>query len=681
MDFSSSKWIWAKDNTVKRDRVVFRRTFALDKLPKSAVVCVSARDTYSFYVNGRAAALGNFGAASFDIAKFLVKGENVLCFDCLYYGIAANGYEQPNVSSGLIVASPDLSIFSCKEFSAFRPYSQDDGEPKPSGRFYGFDSYTDGSRGELGGVFEPDFGSTLFEAAEEYGSGGELEPGNAFDCVYEGLTKVKRMQKTTDGETCVYTCDIGAEKIFYPVIELTAAGTERIDIKSNRYRAHGAWGDSSVYNGIRGVYICRNGAQRYDSPIAYRGSELIIKAPASVGIKTVDLRVVSYPVNTALEVTCDERIVTLIDKCDNTMRACIDGGILDNSDRDRGSELFALSNFARAAIYMYDDSVLPVLRSVIEKAASGEGVTLKNNTGSPFAEERPVSSLMFVSEFGALASYYKRSGDIGSVSALYGKLAKYLMMWNFAGTKLLPRESNSANVDAGFNVDGKLIETCLYYSAVKFLLSVSEAAANGEYANELNERAKTIAENFDANYYKAGYYSSGELCDERANALAVLTGLAVAHTESVAAVLTSCHNASPAFEGFVIEALGAVGNSAAAKSRLIRRYSDSALSSSPVLGEYFYHKGSACSTLAVSAVSAFVSGVMGIRYAAPQTLEFTVDKGASDCKIQLPAGKGSFKAVVRDDTLIAENSTGSEIQITHGGKTETAVKGKTKINL
>lgn len=45
MDFSESKWIWADDNTVKRDRVIFRRAFTLEKPPKSAIldVCVFDR--------------------------------------------------------------------------------------------------------------------------------------------------------------------------------------------------------------------------------------------------------------------------------------------------------------------------------------------------------------------------------------------------------------------------------------------------------------------------------------------------------------------------------------------------------------------------------------------------------------------------------------------------------------
>ena len=52
MDFSESKWIWADGNTVKRDRVIFRRAFTLDKPPKSAILDVCVFDRANIYVNG-----------------------------------------------------------------------------------------------------------------------------------------------------------------------------------------------------------------------------------------------------------------------------------------------------------------------------------------------------------------------------------------------------------------------------------------------------------------------------------------------------------------------------------------------------------------------------------------------------------------------------------------------------
>ncbi len=681
MDFSSSKWIWVSnehgDNTKKCDRVIFRRTFSLEKVPKSATVFACARDTFSMYVNGKPVALGIRGCAGYDVAKHLAKGDNVLGFECLYYGNEANNYRPP-ATSGFIAACPELQIFSDASFSAYRPYSQDAGEPRPSGRFFGFDSYTDGGRGELGGVFSPEYGSTLFAPATELAAGGELPEAAPVNCEYEGIIKVKKMSKTTEGVTNTFVCDAGGEKIFYPVLELSAMGTEKVEIRSNRYGAPNSWGESGVLNGVRGIYVCRNGVQKYTSPLPLSGSELIIIAPATVTLKTVDLHVVSYPARRVLELSGNPSVKKLIDKCDNTMRACMDGGMLDNSDRDRGCNLFALSNFVRSALCMYDDSVLPLINHAIIKATENEGDVFLDNACSPFENENPVSSLLFCSRLGALAAYYDRTADVELIKRLHGKISGYLQLWEFEEARLVPR-GEVLKTDAGYNVDEELIETCLYYSAAKLLSETAVEAGENDYGEALDGRIKLIEENFTQQYYKGGYFSSGQVCDERANALAVLCGLAGENAKNVKDALRSCRNASPAFEGFVLEALGLLGESEEAEKRMLSRYADFIDSDSPALPEYFFYAGSACSTLSVSPVSAYVSGVMGLRYTGAQKIEFAVPARADEWKIEIPAGDGVIKALCKKDAVTLENSAGFDIIAVRGKTSVTAGKGKTKL--
>ncbi|WP_251614512.1 hypothetical protein [Pumilibacter muris] len=683
MDFSSSKWIWVSnetgDNTKKCDRVIFRRAFSLEKVPKSATVFACARDTFSIYVNGKPVALGIRGCAGYDVAKYLVKGDNVLGFECLYYGIEANNYCPPE-TSGFIAACPELQIYSDASFSACRPYSQDAGEPRPSGRFFGFDSYTDGSRGELGGVFSSEYGSTLFAPATEFEQGGEIEGSAPINCEYDGVIKVKKMSKTTEGVTNTYVCDAGGEKIFVPVLELSAMGTEKVEIRSNRYCTPDAWGKSGSCNGVRGIYVCRNGVQKYTSPFPLSGSELIIIAPATVNVKTVDLHVSSYPARRVLELSGNASVKKLIDKCDNTMRACMDGGILNNSDRDRGCDLFALSNFVRSAIFMYDDSVLPLIKHAIQVATENDGDMLVNNALSPLACENPVSSLMFCSRLGALASYYYRTADIELVKNLHGKIGGYLQLWEFEETRLVPR-GKEFGADAGYNTDCELIETCLYYSAAKFLLETAADAGADDYVETLESRIKLIEENFCEQYYKGGYFSSGEVCDERANALAVLCGLAGENAKNAKDALRSCENASPAFEGFVIEALGAIGESEEAEKRMLSRFGEFTESESPALPEYFFYAGSACSSLSVSPVSAYVSGVMGLRYTGARKMELIASKREDEWRFEVPAGSGVVRASYKKDSLTVENSAGFDIAASCGNASATAGKGKTKLQV
>lgn len=681
-EFEGSKWIWAEDNRKNNDRVVFRRSFTVEKPPKKAPLSVWARDSFSLFVNGKPVALGIRRCAVYDIAKYLVKGENVLGFDCLRYGKAANGSVIDDDGAGLLAACPALALYSDCEFRVLRPYMQDDGEPRPSERFWGFNTYTDGGRGEIGNLFDPEFDSTLFSDAEEFSIAAQVpadvteESTALLNNAYMGLQKVKRMDKRPDGAGVIYTVDLGGEKICYPVIELSAMGTERLEIRSDRYTTHGKWGDDNEYRGVRSVYVCRNGVQQYISPIAFNGSKLILTAPNTVAIKSVELRVVAFPAERVLDLDADERIGALIDKCDNTMRACMDGGILDNTDRDRGCDLFALSLFARSALYMYDDSVLPLIKDALLEATNGQEL-LVDNPRSPLCAENPIASLLFCSAYGGVAAYYDRTGDEELLEKVHGKMCAYLMQWGeLQGTKLAVRKGGSA--DAGYNVDREVIETCLYYSAARFLLGTAFAAGDPDYAEELQRRADLIASSFESNYFNGEYYSSGKVCDERANALAVLTGLAdEAHAASLVRVLSSCNNCSPAYEGFVTEALGVLGEDERAKNRLLSRYMRLTENEAYVLPETFYYNGSACSALSVSPVSAYLAGVCGLRYTGCKAVTFVPPAG-DEVKFVAPLVAGTVRFVRKGDTVVIENASGEEIDVLYGEKAIRIGKGKTK---
>ena len=362
-------------------------------------------------------------------------------------------------------------------------------------------------------------------------------------------------------------------------------------------------------------------------------------------------------------------------KCDATMRACLDGGILNNTDRDRGTDLFALSVFARSATRMYDDSILPPLRAAIERAAETDDGILRNNAGSPFAEERPVAGLLFCSRFGAPAAYRARTGDDALWRELHARLCRYLLTWEFSDGAVVPRSAPHA-VDAGFNADGILIETCLYYSAAEYLCA-DAPTENEEETRELFRRVEQIAKGF-SRYYREGYFSSGEVCDERANALAVLTGLAGERAVCVKEALCSCYNASPAYEGFVIEALGVLGAHEEAYDRLMRRYAGWIRSESSVLPEYFFRAGSGCSSLSVAPVSALVSGVLGMRIDG-ERIEAVLPQWDKETRTEVPLRAGTLRIACKRDAATVENSTGVPVTVRYGNTHVTAEKGKSKV--
>lgn len=78
-----------------RDRhILFRRRFALDKLPKNARLLITADDYYKVYLNGVFVSQGpapaypiRYGYNELDVTAFLREGENVLAVHTLYQGL------------------------------------------------------------------------------------------------------------------------------------------------------------------------------------------------------------------------------------------------------------------------------------------------------------------------------------------------------------------------------------------------------------------------------------------------------------------------------------------------------------------------------------------------------------------------------------------------------------------
>ena len=142
-------------------------------------------------------------------------------------------------------------------------------------------------------------------------------------------------------------------------------------------------------------------------------------------------------------------------------------------------------------------------------------------------------------------------------------------------------------MDWGHFEDAPAIENAWYYYALSCLQSM--AAVLGEDASALTEAMERIRAGYASFFTKRGYQSGKALFpDDRANALAVLSGLATPEQYGViASVLKKTKHASPYMEYYVLEALCKMGEFAAAKERMLQRYSGMIRSADSTLWEFW----------------------------------------------------------------------------------------------
>lgn len=113
-------WIWCPHNDRVDDKVIFRKTFELDRIVDTAVTYIAIDTKYWLYINEemvvfegglfRESKPGCGYVDKIDIAPYLVLGKNVISLFCWFYG--NEGRNNTNSKeAGLIFECNDLQMF------------------------------------------------------------------------------------------------------------------------------------------------------------------------------------------------------------------------------------------------------------------------------------------------------------------------------------------------------------------------------------------------------------------------------------------------------------------------------------------------------------------------------------------------------------------------------------------
>jgi hypothetical protein len=122
---------------------------------------------------------------------------------------------------------------------------------------------------------------------------------------------------------------------------------------------------------------------------------------------------------------------------------------------------------------------------------------------------------------------------------------------------------------------------------------MAEILKDDRFNDWLKQRKKTIEASFNRNFWTGTYYSSGIVVDDRANAIAVLSGLCPAENYPyIMKILVSVFNATIYMENYVLRALCKMGYLHEAYKRMVSRYYNLAMNENSTLWEDFYILGS-----------------------------------------------------------------------------------------
>lgn len=590
-DWNGAKWIWASTTSVN-SYVAFRKTFSLDKVPAEAVANIAAESKYYLWMNEELAVFDGAskrGATPYDgfyeqidLADYLKQGENTLVILVSYNGRGGNSSVDPG-KAGLLfeMQAGDQTIVSDSSFKAnrLRAYRNQGllGADWPnysqSSMLAEWNVYYD-ARESVGDYTASDFDDSAWEGATVVCEAGaqpfndtylSVIPLMKFDEEYTFLESQYIGQKLT--QDTIITIDLPENMQFSPYFELTAESSGlRFTYYTNTLTSQGI-------DSFRDDYVTAGGEQTYESLPWRSGSQLIIQAPAGITFTKIGYRRSGYDSERSGSfVTENEDVNTLWEKAVNTLLICMRDTYMDCPERERSPYIGDAANQIGETFYSLDENSWAMTKKTILNII---GWTKTDNciplrSPSLATNENPVQTLNFLV---SVYEYLLYTGDEATVRLFYPVAVNYLKLWELNDDgSIVYRNGTFMWVDWGDGADAEVLQNCWYYYALSSTQKLAKALGISSDEAFFTERIQKVAAGF-AKFKKQGGYSSGTAYDDRANAMAVVSGLADEEMyDEILNVLTTTYGASPYMEKFVEEALCLMGEYDACLTRMLTRY-------------------------------------------------------------------------------------------------------------
>ncbi len=623
----SAKWIWTDDNITPDSRVVFRKKFTICEVPPRCEAYIGADTKYWLYINGTEAVFegGLFRESmpgcgycdKVDIAKYLKPGENVISALCWYYGNGGrNNTDSKN--AGFIFECAALGLYSGSDFLCKKhpAYCKTEGT-QPSflygGHNTGFDSEKD-----FGDFTALDFNDSSFENATEY-------QNTKFGDLYIRPIPLHKVSEKKEYEEVLlsegrYVAVLPYAAQVTPGFCVEALGGEKISIYTDRYAVNGGPGDEMhIYHGHRIEYTCKPGKNCFETVFYIYGEKVFYEFSKPLKTEKFWYRESGYNCEITGRFECDNDIVNrAVKKGIRTLYVCMRDNFMDCPDRERGQWIGDVSVQLPQVGYVLDGNALLLAKKCINDFINlRKGDILCGNVPGENYSELPSQSLNAISTRGIISSYYNYAADKDILRLCFEPCIRYLKLWKIGDNGLvMPRKGDWRWTDHLYNVDEDVCENAWYYAALKYMKFISFETENHEYDEFIVERMKSIEKNFGEKYWKGSYYASSCFVDDRANALAVLSGLCPEeYYPKIKNVLISVFNSSVYMENYVLEALCEMGYLEDAYKRMASRYYNLAMNENSTLWEDFYILGTRNHAWSGSPVTIMYKYFMGIRTA------------------------------------------------------------------
>ncbi len=584
-----AKWIWDRDNLTEENVwMCFGKKISLDKIPEELIAHISADSKYWLYINGENVVFeGNVKRGpdknsgyydSVDIAPYLKNGENTICA-LVWFWDNETSYSYCSSGQGGFIfeaVNDNISVISDKSWKVRRNTAYvDSALYPPNYRLAEYSIYFDARKDSSDWISESyDFSS--WENATEYAAGGEGVYGKLYPRGIPllkdyGLTDYENSKnyenytvKKFFGEKI--TVDIPYNAQITPYLKIIAPAGKKIRITT----------ENTLIGAVSTTYITKEGEQEFEALGWFNGEHITYKIPRGVTVVSLKYRETGYNSSFSGDFNCDDEFLnSLWQKSLRTLYVTMRDNFMDCPDRERAQWWGDVTSEMIMTMYSMDSNSLLLYQKGVEAMLSHTDESKVLQTVVPINGdyfELPVQQLAGIVGF---LTYYEYTGDKAFIEKVYRASLDYLKLWETDENNLVVHRGGSWDwADWGKKADMPAIENAWVYYALSSVEEMANILGKNEDIEYITKRKNTISKGYKTLWTENGFKSKDvRKPDDRANALAVLTGLAdESQYKTIANVLTSTKNSSPYMEYYVLEALCKMGEYQAAKNRIKDRY-------------------------------------------------------------------------------------------------------------
>ena len=585
----TAKWIWDKENlTEKNVWMCFTKKVTLEKTPEELIAHISADSKYWLYINGKNVVFeGNVKRGpqknsgyydSIDISPYLKDGENSICALVWYWDNERSySYDSSGQGGFLFEAiNEDISIISDNSWKVKKnPAFVDSRLHAPNYRLPEYSIYFD-AREDMSDWTNVAYDVSSWEDATEYAVGGEGAYGRLYPRGIPFLKDygLKNYENSKEYENYTVTKPLG-EKITVdipynaqvtPYLKIIAPAGKKIRITT----------ENTLIGAVSTTYITKEGEQEFEALGWFNGEHITYKIPKGVKVVSLTYRETGYDSSFCGDFRCDDEFMnSLWQKSLRTLYVTMRDNFMDCPDRERAQWWGDVTSEMIMTMYSMDSNSFLLYQKGVEAMLSHVDDTKVLQTVVPIKGdyfELPVQQLAGIVGF---FTYYEYTGDKAFLEKVYSPSLDYLKLWEMGENNLVVHREGSWDwPDWGKKADMTAIENAWVYYALSVTEKMAEILGKDEDIPFITERKEAIAKGYKNLWTEDGFKSDdAKKCDDRANALAVLSGLAEKEQyATIKNVLTTTKNSSPYMEYYVLEALCKMGEYDEAYDRIKDRY-------------------------------------------------------------------------------------------------------------